>query len=594
MAVLARLVGALDHWGLVVFLWALIADAVFLARVARETSLGPANPWRAARRVVLVVGLVAVPVVFDTGSADVFNLVKATVLVVLALGLAGLATAEALRTGRWPRWRHGLAVPALALVGWMALATAASTHPRLSLLGAYGSYDGLVVTAALVVVLFGVAEAFEPPELGRLLWVLFVGAGGPVVVYGALQLHDRLLGGGRWDWVHWGALSFANASIWSSFGNPNHLAGFLVTLLPLGLVLVALSRDRRARAVVAAMTGLMALELVHTGTRGALLAVPVALLAMALFVTPELRARPRLVLAVPAGFLALVAVAGAVVGFRQYQITRLFAGNGAGSIRERLEFWRAAGHMVARRPVLGIGPDVFALRFPRFQSAAFVRLEGPYVLANGPHDTFIDHLVAQGVPGLLLWVGVLGLAGLMVHGALRRLAARDRNASEATSETAWRDRLVLAGVAGALVAWVVQASFDVEQVGVSFVLWALLGLVVLAARGAGVPDSLRPSRLWRVAGAGEDPVGDEEAVAAPGGPKPPAGARGVPNRSRPGPRGRARRRPSRPGSGPWVAGLAAAGLLATLVIARPWWADHAAHAGQAAVALADHVSTVEP
>ncbi len=57
-----------------------------------------------------------------------------------------------------------------------------------------------------------------------------------MVVYGLIQLHDSEVHGSRWDFIKWNLGSFNNG-IFSTFGNPNHLGGYLAVILPIVIVL---------------------------------------------------------------------------------------------------------------------------------------------------------------------------------------------------------------------------------------------------------------------------------------------------------------------------------------------------------------------
>ncbi|MDQ4068568.1 MAG: hypothetical protein M3203_03690, partial [Actinomycetota bacterium] len=209
--------------------------------------------WRAARQAVLLVMAIAVPVVFDTGVRPSFALPKVTVLAAGASVLVALALAEWARRGAWP-WRNRLELTVLAFLAWTALSAVASDEPRRSLLGARESLNGLVTVAVLVVVFFAAARDFEVGRVRTALAVLWFGAGGAVLAYGAVQLGDRLTHGGSWDPVPWSNPLGAGA-IWSTLGNPNDLAGFLAVVLPVGLVLLVTATSRLVRALGATMVG---------------------------------------------------------------------------------------------------------------------------------------------------------------------------------------------------------------------------------------------------------------------------------------------------------------------------------------------------
>jgi hypothetical protein len=59
-------------------------------------------------------------------------------------------------------------------------------------------------------------------------------------------------------------------------------------------------------------------------------------------------------------------------------------------------------------------------------------------------------------------------------------------------------------VTASIVAYVVQATFNVQQIGLTFVFWLSVGCLAALARAAGVPDTLRP-RVLVATTAGAEP-----------------------------------------------------------------------------------------
>jgi len=71
--------------------------------------------------------------------------------------------------------------------------------------------------------------------------------------------------------------------------------------------------------------------------------------------------------------------------------------------------WRDSLKMAGWRPLTGFGPETFAAEFPRYQSADLARLL-PGFYQESPHNTALDALTSEGVPGLVLAFGWLALA----------------------------------------------------------------------------------------------------------------------------------------------------------------------------------------
>ncbi|MDQ4098167.1 MAG: O-antigen ligase family protein, partial [Actinomycetota bacterium] len=421
--------------------------------------------WRAGCRAVLLVLLVAVPVVFDTSVRPAFALPKFTVVALGAVLVAGLAAVGHLVARRSPSRRraNGLGVAVLALLGWTAVSAVASDDPGTALVGARESLDGFVTLAALVTLFFAVSWSFDRSHVRTALAVLWFGGAGPVLLYAAVQLRDRVAGGGGWDPVAWRNWPGDDA-IWSTLGNPNHLAGFLAVLLPVGVVLLVVGRSAAARALTAAMLVLLLVVVLVVASRGALLGGVVALAALAVWFRHQVRDRWRSVLLAGGGLAAVAAALTAVVAWSGH-VERggdelLRTGEGT-TVALRLELWKTAWRIAEDNPVVGVGPDRFGASFDEFRSDRFVDVYGPDLLATDPHNVFLSHLATRGFPGLLTYLLVVVSAAVRLGRPGQR---GPKSADGSVHERVDEEGAVLAAVAGALLAYLCQASFNRHEI----------------------------------------------------------------------------------------------------------------------------------
>ena len=483
---------------------AALATAWWVAGVARAK-----EPLRAARAGVVMVLSAAVPVLFDPHSGDVFNLPKYTLVVVGALVLAGLWAVSSVHGRSLPAWRNGLQWLVAAIVGWTAISALFSVDTRVSLLGNYGSYDGLFAAAAFGVIMMSAAEAFDAADIGPALQALAFGGGTVVAVYGLVQLPGKELKGANWDFITWHLGSFTN-QIFSTFGNPNHLGGYLAMVLPAVVVLGWRARHPLWKVAAAAMAVLAVGETVQTAARGAIVAVILMAVTLAAFYLPRLWRRLALAAVALAGAVMGAVVAGAALGL-------VTGGTSTNTIAQRYDIWGAAARIAAARPLVGSGPDTFAIMYSRYQSADWVKALGSNYLVNGAHDIFMNIFADQGPVGLVLWVALLVWAGLRVAGAWRRLKVVTKNGESGdpvARQRALASKDHLAVTTASIVAYVVQAVFNVQQVGLSFVFWVMLGLLAAVTRQAGVPAALHPAAL--LAPAVHDAPGGQAAPAPRG------------------------------------------------------------------------------
>jgi len=531
---------------------------------------------RAARAGLLVALATFVPVFFDPHTGDGYNLPKYTLVVVAALALAGLWVVAAVHRRPLPRWRNGFQWLIGGIVAWTAVSSVAGVDTHVSLLGNYGSYDGLFLAAALGVVTMVTAEAFDVDDVRKVLAALAFAGGGVVLYYGLVQLHDVEFSTAKpWDFIRYKTTSFSG-NIFSTFGNPNHLGGYLAVIFPV-VVVLGLGAKSWVWRVVGCVVGVVVLvELVRTAARGAWVGVVLAMLVLAAFAAPELRRRAPAIVggAVGALFLVVVGLAASGRRFLGQPLSSLFQSGGGTSVWQRYEIWKTALHVALKNPIAGIGPDDFALVYPKYQSAAWVKALGATYLVNGAHNIFMNVLADQGFVGLALFLAILASIALRCVGSWRRFRATERaeNMDASSKERARSLRVTLGVVSASITAYLVQAMFNVQQVGLSFTFWLLIGLLVVLSRAAGVPGTLRPAVLLSPATNNLMVGQDSDGAAAAG--------EAVP------------RRPGQPPLFvPWQTGLAAllvvvAVLVTSLGADGPYRADHDYWAASASLTTA--------
>ncbi|MBZ0285876.1 MAG: O-antigen ligase family protein [Anaerolineae bacterium] len=255
----------------------------------------------------------------------------------------------------------------------------------------------------------------------------------------------------------------------STFGNPNFLGGFLVVLIPLVLSRAFLTRVRFNRIMLLLYAGLAFVLLFLTFSRGAWIGTAVGcaiwgllLLAQHNLLSPsQLKAwwskQSRLVrggvVAVSSVVLIGTAVAGVIV-------VRSFS-DSARSAGLRTELYQAAVELFIEKPITGQGLFTYG--------RGLVRL--PDIQPDKPHSHAHNaplHIAAE--------LGLVGLAALAVTLWLTVRAMRSNWRAMSA-----RDRTLLAGAIGAVVAFAVHQLTDVPAMMPAIALTGLVGLVVAVA-----------------------------------------------------------------------------------------------------------------
>ncbi len=477
----------------------------------------PVSPW--ADAACLLAGILT-PLVFHPFGTLGFEATKGTLveLLALVLGLGWLAR-FALRF--WPpalaRRSVHVRDPALSL--WLALgaytaslaiSTALSVAPAVSVWGSYDRIQGLVALLAWVILGLAAAAAGRSGERRRTLSASWVLASVPVCVYALMQQF-------RLDPIDWLGRPIG---VTSTLGSSTALSTYLAMVAPLTLaLLVAAGRELRAaekpanadsgHAVLAgpapaaiayggwvALLGLQVAVIVMASVRGGLLGLlaggGVAATAMTWRLQPS-----RWVLA---AVLALVVMAGGGLALSSpSSVLPSLVARGAetsledGSARQRVLIWQASLQSVAEagwRSAVGFGPETQALvlerHFPAELAARY-----PNARFDRAHNLLVDQLLARGM------IGVLALIGGVVVLARGGLAAVGGSDPE--------HGLLAAGLLGALTANLMAGLFSFDSITSGTLFWMTAGLLVaptLPARAEALADEPRSARSR---GAGDGP-----------------------------------------------------------------------------------------
>jgi putative inorganic carbon (HCO3(-)) transporter len=247
------------------------------------------------------------------------------------------------------------------------------------------------------------------------------------------------------------------------------------------------ARSRRAQLTLYLAVLLSVAAVMTTLSRGGLVALGILVLAVVLLPARALFRSPRQKAVMLAALLACTAIAfsatSSVFAPRLHQIFTQSGQTGSG----RLNLWSAALTSIHERPVLGLGfgafPGSSIELLNRTPGVDYVNWQPP---PNGDfaHSAYLETLAELGLPGLILFAGVLLSTGAHLVRCGRR-ARRAGNAFLARASNA----LVLS-----LVAWAASAIFLSEETARP--LWVVIGLS-LAVGGLAPSASEAASRRKR-------------------------------------------------------------------------------------------------
>lgn len=348
-----------------------------------------------------------VPGLLEQFESPKIELVRACGLGALAFGLiAG-------RAGGPRRWT----MLDRAVVAWLAVEIAAtffSGSPRVSLVGETRQREGLLTSLALVGLYFAGREAFARPGRMRLALDLALAFVAAIGLYALVQAAGM-------DPLAWRREAFFEGVTMRPFatlGHPNLLgvvAGGAASMA-LALAITGKGRGRWLCGAVALLLGVVTILTLSRAAWLGLLFGGSCAVALAMRARRAARFSVRgflLGVVVVAAAAAVAALSGALMPIG-HRLAELAAGGGA-SGGSRLEIWRSALAAWRARPLIGQGPDLFEMMFPRFQTAAYWRLEWSGLPFHA-HSIYLHTLATRGVIGLaagLAWAGALATTAVV-------------------------------------------------------------------------------------------------------------------------------------------------------------------------------------
>ena len=279
----------------------------------------------------------------------------------------------------------------------------------------------------LYLLLFALAaRVLRSPHLRSWIVTLFLLVALVVSVYGARQEFfgvEQLA-----TWTDPDSKLAGNTRVYSYLGNPNLLAGYLLSAIAFSVAAVFIWRSWMQKALALTMVVVNFACLYFTGSRGGW----VGMLALILIFLLLLRYwwdaylprfwRRWLLPIVFGGMAGLIILAMIFVEPLRLRVMSIFAWREDSSNNFRINVWAAVFDMISDHPLIGIGSghDAFNKVYPLYQR--------PNYNALSAYSIFLETAVETGLIGLgfFLWlIAVIFNQGMRRLGEMRSLANRE-------------------------------------------------------------------------------------------------------------------------------------------------------------------------
>ncbi len=343
-----------------------------------------------------------------------------TVLVFTAYLIKNIINFESFPQMLNDKWQMINSVPlAFSILFYLftfVLSTTFSVHPYTSIFGYYGRFHGgLLSIISYVFLSFVYITDFKGEKNGPLVtsYHLLV-VGFLVSGYGILQ-HFGI------DTHYW--LQDSSARVFSTLGQPNWLAAWLVMLLPLSWFFYLSSKKFWLSAVGWLLSAVFFASFWFTYSLSGLLGGLVALLVFAALMPKRFffRIKLRSCLLVTSYLLVVVTFPGLINRRVQElkkqlmvlpQVYAAESRRGSGdTVKIRLIVWRGALDVWKSTPknmLLGTGPETFAYVFLPQRPQGLNQTSEWDFLYNKAHNEYVDILVEQGLLGLTAYIFLIG------------------------------------------------------------------------------------------------------------------------------------------------------------------------------------------
>ncbi|MFA6994892.1 MAG: O-antigen ligase family protein [Patescibacteria group bacterium] len=277
-----------------------------------------------------------------------------------------------------------------------------------------------------------------------------------VSLYGLLQILNI-------DFLIWPEAPWLTHRIFSTFGQPNFLASWLLLVIPLSLYLFLISRRVLTKFACLLMFSVQLIALFLTGSRGGLLAL---LFVSALFLIYLLsraswsRFRKYLVIL----FFVILSFSSLwVLDYYSHGRVRQLADFSQGSSGVRLNIYQAASEAIKARPLWGYGLENEGDIFIKYYLPDWGVYGNVGQSADRAHNLILDILLSTGVYGLILFSLYYYFFFNLVRDNLKNN---------------WQRSLTLALGLGAI-GYLISLLFNFTVVAAEVYFWLFLALLVI-------------------------------------------------------------------------------------------------------------------
>jgi len=375
---------------------------------------------------------VATPFIFTTQTTELFEVPKMFFVYLVSLLLFFLVASKSLveRKITLPIGPATLAFVIFLLT--QIVSTITSTDKYLSIFGYPTRLNGGLLSLISYFVIFVAAiTQIDKIRSSRILLALVVSA--TAVSLWGIPAHfgfdpSCFVLTGNLNSTCWAADFNPVLRIFSTLGQPNWLASYLVLALPISLAHLINFKSKNARLFFGATSTLIFIALILTTSRAGILGVIISSLIFAALLGKKLlKENLKTGVAILAVFIVVWLAFGTALTSRisealianKSKISSPLTNNqskpsqstlttgGTESSQIRFIVWQGAVKVFERWPILGSGPETFVNSYYLFRPATHNQTTEWKFFYNKAHNEFLNYLATTGIVGLAGYLGLL-------------------------------------------------------------------------------------------------------------------------------------------------------------------------------------------
>jgi|APSaa5957512576_1039674.scaffolds.fasta_scaffold01987_8 putative inorganic carbon (hco3(-)) transporter len=399
--------------------------------------------------------------------------------------------------------------PILFFVISQLLSTIFSIHPATSIMGYYTRFHGgLLSTFTYTLLFYALVSNFSKPALKRLWLTIFIAALG-VTIY-AIPEHfghspSCLLITKEFSVSCW--VQDVKSRVFATFGQPNWLAAYTITLIPLGISLFAQTKKRWQQIIFSLTTITLFITLLFTQSRSGLIGFGASMIVFGagLVWLQRQHKKKKSFFTKSLGLIGAIGVTLILVGsnftpsiskiVKSNQpspapsqpapvavVNRLeTGGTDSGEIRKIV--WQGAINIWKRYPLLGSGVETFAYSYYQDRTLAHNLVSEWDFLYNKAHNELLNFLATTGIVGLGSYLLLLGWFGVISLRAILNLK----------NKINLKDRAILLSLLSGIIALSLSSFLGFSTVVVSILLFTSLGSTAILTASERVSPEAKTS-----------------------------------------------------------------------------------------------------